>query len=458
MGLFETGGMMNEIRCDEPSYLVWHWHPKDSAKGKNNREHAIRWGSSLRVQGGAVAVFVYNKKDGTYQDFIEGPYDQILKTENLPVLASLVGLAYDGGTPFQAEVFFINLANVVQVNFAIPFFDMFDPRFVDFGVPVAVRGTITFHIADYRAFIKAHRLTEVTLDDIKREVQDSVRRIVKTELIALPQELGLPITQVERCLSTLNERCESLIGDKLVSVFGIEVRSLDIAAIEIDKGSDGYRSLMSVTKDIDARTVQTQADVNIKTLHDRQRIEMENLEESLRIQREEGQYAQHLGTQSSHIGAFQLGQQAEVGIAAAHALGDLGGKGGLTMGDASIGGAGGMDPAAMMVGMAMGGAVGQNMAGMMNGMLSGLNQPQQAAGVTPPPIPIAKYYVAKDGKPLGPFSVDEIKAMATIGGITADTLVWQADASDWIKAGADATLNGLFDTTSPDVTPPPIPE
>ena len=72
------------------------------------------------------------------QDFIEGPYDQILSTKNLPILANIVGLAYEGGTPFQAEVYFINLARLIQVRFGVPFFDVYDPRFMDYGVPIAV--------------------------------------------------------------------------------------------------------------------------------------------------------------------------------------------------------------------------------------------------------------------------------------------------------------------------------
>ena len=55
MGLFNkenNGGFMDEIRCDEPSYLIWKWHPKGSQKGENDRENSIRWGSSLRVKEG----------------------------------------------------------------------------------------------------------------------------------------------------------------------------------------------------------------------------------------------------------------------------------------------------------------------------------------------------------------------------------------------------------------------
>lgn len=70
MGFFnsKTGGFMDVIRCDEPEYLIWKWHPAGSEPGKGKRENSIRWGSSLRVQDGAVAVFVYSQPDGTVQD------------------------------------------------------------------------------------------------------------------------------------------------------------------------------------------------------------------------------------------------------------------------------------------------------------------------------------------------------------------------------------------------------
>ena len=144
----KTGGFMDEIRCDEPSYLIWKWRPTGAQLGKGNRENAIRWGSSLRVKDGEVAVFVYSRCNETVQEYIEGPCDMILNTKNLPILASLVGLAYEGGTPFQAEVYFINLARIIQVKFGVPFFDIYDPRFTDFGVPVVVRGKVSFRIED----------------------------------------------------------------------------------------------------------------------------------------------------------------------------------------------------------------------------------------------------------------------------------------------------------------------
>ena len=111
------GGIMDVIRCDELSYLIWKWHPEGTKAGQSRKENAIRLGSSLRVKAGSVAAFVYDSAKGI--DYIEGPYDDIIKTANLPVISNIIGLAYDGNSPFQAEIYFINLAQIVQVKFAV---------------------------------------------------------------------------------------------------------------------------------------------------------------------------------------------------------------------------------------------------------------------------------------------------------------------------------------------------
>ena len=395
-----TGGFMDEIRCDEPSYLIWKWHPSGSELGDNNRENAIRWGSSLRVKDGEVAVFVYKQPNGQMQDFIVGPYDQIIKTENFPVLASIVGLAYEGGTPFQAEIYFINLAQIVQTKFAVPYFDVYDPRFSDFGVPIAVRGTVSFKISDYREFIKLHRLSSFNLEDFQHQIRDAVSRYIKDTVTNAPAANNIPVIQIESKTSQINDIVEYDIAERLRETFGVSVSGIDIGAIEIDKSSEGYRQLMAVTKEIAATRIQA---------------ETTDYVERLRIQREEGQYAQHKQTQSVNIGAFQVEKQAEVGVAGANALGQMGAN---DAGNVDLGGNGvGFNPAAMMAGMAVGGAVGQNIAGTMNGMMSGINQ-QQGVGTPPPPVPTNSYHVAVNGQATGPYDINTLSQMAINGQLT----------------------------------------
>lgn len=431
-GKTKSGGFMDEIRCDEPSYLIWKWRPTGSQLGNNNRENAIRWGSSLRVKDGEVAVFVYKQKDGTMQDFIEGPFDETIKTANFPVLASIIGLAYDGGTPFQAEVYFINLAQIIQVKFGVPFFDVYDPRFLDFGVPVAVRGTISFKISDYREFIKLHRLNTFNLMDFQTQIRDTVTRYVKDAVANAPAANNIPLVQIETKTAQITDAVEYDVSERLKENFGVQVSGLDIGAIELDKSSEGYRQLMAVTKDIAATRIEA---------------ETQDYVERLRIQREEGQYAMHKQTQTANIGAFQVEKQAEVGVAGAQALGQMGNNG---AGDVNLGSDGtGFNPAAMMAGMALGGAVGQNVAGIMNNAMNSNNYMQ--SNLTPPPVPTVAYHVAANGQATGPFNLNALKQMAASGQFTVDSLVWKNGMVEWVKAGTVDELKSVF------ITIPPIP-
>ena len=446
-----SGSIMDEIRCDEPSYLIWKWHPAGSQQGNNNRENAIRWGSSLRVKDGEVAVFVYKQKDGVMQDFIVGPFDQIIKTANFPVLASIVGLAYDGGTPFQAEIYFINLARIIQVKFGVPYFDVYDPRFNDFGVPVAVRGTVSFRIDDYREFIKLHRLSSFNLDDFQQQIRDTVSRYVKDVVANAPAVHSIPLVQIESKTAQINDILEYDLGERLRETFGVVTSGIDIGTIEIDKSSESYKQLMAVTKDVAAATVKAETEAKVKDIAAKQRIEAEHYEETLRIQREEGQYAQHKQTQSANIGAFQVEKQAEVGVAGANALGQMSSNG---AGDINLsGGEGsGFNMAAMMASMAVGGAVGQNIAGSMNSMMSGINQIPQTS-TTPPPVPMITYNVAVNGQSTGPFDLNTLQQMIIAGQLFASSLVWKEGMSEWIRADLVDELKNMFATNMP-----PIPQ
>lgn len=457
MALFDRnnrkGGFMDEIRCDEPSYLIWKWHPSGVQLGETVRENSIRWGSSLRVKDGEVAVFVYKQKNGTMQDFIVGPFDQIIKTANFPVLASIIGLAYEGGTPFQAEIYFINLAQIIQVKFAVPFFDVYDPRFEDFGVPTAVRGTISFKISDYREFVKLHRLNCFSLEDFQKQIRDAVARYVKDVVANAPSVNNIPLVQIERKTSQINDVVEYDISERFKETFGVTVSGVDIGAIELDKSSEGYRQLMSVTKDIAGATAKAEAEAKIKDIAEKQRIEAEHYQESLRVQREEAQYAQHKQTQTANIGAFQVEKQAEVGVAGANALGQMGanGAGSINLGGGSGDGSG-FNMAAMMASMAVGGAVGQNIAGTMNNMMSGINQAVQK-GMTPPPVPTVTYHLAVNGQATGPFDIATLTQMVTTGQFTTSSLVWKAGMSTWVRADSVDELKVLFVNAMPPIPP-----
>lgn len=446
MGLFgfgkNEGGLMDVIRCDEQEYLVWKWHPAGADVNSSSKENSIRYGSSLRVKDGEVAVFVYKQKDGTMQDFIEGPYDETIKTANFPVLANLVGAAWGGSSPFQAEVYFINLAGNVSIKFAVPYFDVFDPRFLDFAVPMAVRGSIMFNITDYKSFIKLHRLINFDLEQFKSEIKNAVIKYVKNFVTNAPSDNGIPILQIERKVVEINDLIKARLAPEFVEYFGVNLKRLDISAIEPDKESDGYRDLRKITAEQQTKTIEAQTNIGIRNLDDSQKINAENMAETLRIQREEAQRAQKLQTETNFIGAHALNQQTDVLKTGAASLGQMGSFG---MGGDS------MNPAGMMAGMMMGGALGNQMAGMMNQM-GGAMQGQMN---TPPPMPQVQYMVSANGQQSGPFNMQQMQQLVQNGQLNRNTYVWKQGMAQWEMAGNVAELSALFAPASQMAPPPP---
>ena len=451
MGLFrkKEGGIMDVIRCDEPEYLIWKWRPSGQANS-SKKENAIRYGSSLRVKDGEVAVFVYSQKDGQMQDFIVGPYDKKIETANFPVLTKLVGLAFGGDSPFQAEVYFINLARLIQVKFGIPYFDVYDPRFLDFGVPVAVRGSISFNIADYAAFIKLHRLIDFDLETFKFQIKDTLTKRIKGIVSNIAIDHKIPIIQLERKIMEVSQLLYEYMSKELLEIFGVNLKSMDVSAIEPDKESEGWQQLRKMTIEQQERIVEKQTDVSLKNLDDTQRISAVNMEESLRIQREEIQRAQRLHSEQSHIGAHSLNQQVEVLKIAAENIGE--------MGNVNLGaGNGTMNPAGMMTGMMMGGAMGQQMATLVTGMGQQVQQQMQQMGNTPPPIPNVMYYVVINGEQSGPYSMSQMQQMTTNGQLNQQTYVWKQGMPSWEIASNVPDLAVLFTLQNSGVVPPPLP-
>jgi membrane protease subunit (stomatin/prohibitin family) len=424
MGFFKRkGGFSDVIRCDEVNYLVWKWHPTGANPGESKRETAIRTNSILRVKTGEVAIFVYKQKNGTMQDYIVGPYDEKLKTKNFPVLSSIIGLWYEGDTPFQAEVFFINTSMAIQTRFGVPYFDVVDSRFPDFPVPVAVRGALTFKVEDYKTFGNYHQLINFSLEELKNKINASVTRYIKEIVTNASSEHDIPVIAIESKIDLINEKVELYVKDRLSDLFGISITGIDISSIEVDKENESYTELKRITKDITMNKTET---------------DLLNYQEELRIKREEGQYAQRMGTRQTNLGAFQTEVGGEVGVAGAEALGRMGEKG---AGNIDLGGQGaGFNPVTMMAGMAVGTAVGRNIAGTLD---KSINQ-NEAGQVVPPAVPITKFYIAIDGKNTGPYDVNTLRSMVANGNLNPDSLVWKEGMSDWQKAGMQSELTGLF--------------
>lgn len=408
MSLFGNGrtGFMDVIRCDETNYLNWKWHPEGMSPGENKRENSVRWGSSLRVKEGSVAVFVYSDGTGTVQDYIEGPADTILDTLNLPVISSMLGLAYRGDSPFQAEVYFINLAHTIQSKFAVRYFDVFDPELHEFSVPVAVRGSIDFNIRDYRTFIKNHPLGSFCIDDLQAQIRDTVSENVKNIVANAPDTYNIPVLQLEKKISEIKANILSLLAEKLYADYGVTLKDVNIEAIEIDKSSEGYRELKSVTKDLTVATLKNRSKAKskaeIRDIKGTQTLDILEKAATKFVDIKENQFIRHKKAQTEYADALENERAGRIGAVGAKIINSV-------------------------------------------GKIRSAKSNSQIEDETPPPIPVVCYHVAVNGQSAGAFDLDTLTNMVRSGQLTSDSLVWKKGMSQWEKAGEVKELAPLFE-------------
>ncbi|MCQ2256975.1 MAG: SPFH domain-containing protein [Bacteroidaceae bacterium] len=522
MGLFgnifgkgNNGGIMDTIRCDEKDFLIWKWRPAGQDANSTSRENAIRMGSSISVRPGQAAVFLYQQKEGEY-DVIKGPYNSIVKTDNLPVLASIVGLAYDGGTPFQAELYYFNLAKGMEILFTIPYFRVVpaEPEYKAYCIEVAVKGSLVFEVSSQKEYIKylfeAWGGNDTTLAELESKVKSLLTQEVKQIVSNAPKDTGIFVMHFNSLIGEMGSYILNRIQNKIANRFGILATDVTISDIRYDENSEGYQNLKRITEtqthlfnleneknallsfEIQRETMRTDADIRNDSARRMADMQLNHQEDMMARTREESQFAQrqqtmaaaqqaammneaaayrantasdvaahrsNLASEQNYLGAHQVNVQADV---MKTGLNNMGQMGSMNLG----GGEGHMNPAGMMAGMMMGTAVAGQMGNMMNNMGSALNQnmPQQTPppmqGQTPPPIPqpqVTTYYVSVNGQQMGPFDVNTLMQYVQVGQINANTMAWCNGMPSWTPMGQIPALAMMFQSSSQGGCPPPLP-
>ena len=360
-----------------------------------------------------------------------------------------------------------NLSKGSQVNFAIPFFDVFDPRLQDYGVPVSVHGTIVYSIEDMDLFHSVNKNEAYSDETFQQKLRGTVTKFVKGVVTNAPTDAQIPVVQLERKILEISNLIQQYVKPQVEQLFGITVRQLDITRMNIDKESRGYRELKALTADLEKDRVMAQhnaqisnfnlqndlnqdqlkmrSTLNLDAMKRQQEMQLggqeqiqdmnlENQRETMRIQREEMQRASRLQTEQTFLGAHQANLSAGVlnnatdnGINAFRQ-------------QAQMGAAMGMGAAPQMPGM--GGAP------QMPGM-----QMKQAT-------PQVSYMVGVNGQQAGPFDWNQLQQLVSQGQLTQQTYVWKQGMANWDFAGNVQELQPLFMNAAPPQMPgmPPMPE
>ena len=362
-----------------------------------------------------------------------------------------------------------NLSKGSQLNFAIPYFDVFDPRLQDYGVPVSVHGAVVYAIEDMDLFHSVNRNEGYSDETFKNKLRGQLTKFIKSVVSNAPSDAQIPVVQIERKIFEISELIQQRVTPQVEKLFGITIRSLDITGINVDKESRGYRELKALTADLEKERMMAQHNAQISNFNlnndlqqdmlkkqselnldamgrkqeldlggqeELQRMNLENQRETMRIQREEMQRASRLQTEQTFMGAHQANLNAGV-------LNNATDNGINALRQQTMGGMNNMGQ--------MGGA--PQMPGQ-KGMGGAPQMPGMGAA-----IPQVQYYIGINGQQYGPCDWNKLQQLVQQGQLTQQSYVWKNGMAQWEFAGNVAELAPLFQGTAPQMPgmPPTMP-
>lgn len=362
-----------------------------------------------------------------------------------------------------------NLSKGSQLNFAIPYFDVFDPRLQDYGVPVSVHGAVVYAIEDMDLFHSVNRNEGYSDETFKNKLRGQLTKFIKSVVSNAPSDAQIPVVQIERKIFEISELIQQRVTPQVEKLFGITIRSLDITGINVDKESRGYRELKALTADLEKERMMAQHNAQISNFNlnndlqqdmlkkqselnldamgrkqeldlggqeELQRMNLENQRETMRIQREEMQRASRLQTEQTFMGAHQANLNAGV-------LNNATDNGINAFRQQTMGGMNNMGQ--------MGGA--PQMPGQ-KGMGGAPQMPGMGAAV-----PQVQYYIGINGQQYGPCDWNKLQQLVQQGQLTRQSYVWKNGMAQWEFAGNVAELAPLFQGTAPQMPgmPPTMP-
>lgn len=362
-----------------------------------------------------------------------------------------------------------NLSKGSQLNFAIPYFDVFDPRLQDYGVPVSVHGAVVYAIEDMDLFHSVNRNEGYSDETFKNKLRGQLTKFIKSVVSNAASDAQIPVVQIERKIFEISELIQQRVTPQVEKLFGITIRSLDITGINVDKESRGYRELKALTADLEKERMMAQHNVQISNFNlnndlqqdmlkkqselnldamgrkqeldlggqeELQRMNLENQRETMRIQREEMQRASRLQTEQTFMGAHQANLNAGV-------LNNATDNGINAFRQQTMGGMNNMGQ--------MGGA--PQMPGQ-KGMGGAPQMPGMGAA-----IPQVQYFIGINGQQYGPCDWNKLQQLVQQGQLTQQSYVWKNGMAQWEFAGNVAELAPLFQGTAPQMPgmPPTMP-
>ncbi len=183
----------------------------------------IRLGSQLIVGESQNAVFF---RDGKALDTF-GPGRHTLTTANIPLLINLLGIAFDGQSPFKASVYFVNMIDMLDQKWGTS--QPIALRDPDLGmVRLRAFGAFSFKVKDAQRFV-AQIVGQRGLYNTS-EIRNWLRGQIVSALTDLLGETGAGLFDLPKLIDELGVALKAKLSDNF-DLVGIQLKQIFIESI-----------------------------------------------------------------------------------------------------------------------------------------------------------------------------------------------------------------------------------
>ena len=228
------------------STLVWK-HPKTNFNTL----------SQLIVHEGQEAVFF---KNGQALDLFQaGRYT--LKTDNIPLLRSIQSIPTGGRTPFQCEVYFINMTHHMAIRWGTDSQVQYMDPLYKFPLQIGLSGEMILAVSHSKKLLMKVVGTEkvLTEDSLVQKFRSILMAKIKPYIAGVMQSASYSIFEVDAHMDEFSEELsEKLIPD--FEEYGIALKKFMVTSIAKPEGETAYEKY----KDIHIRQYSDVAEAQLK--------------------------------------------------------------------------------------------------------------------------------------------------------------------------------------------------
>jgi membrane protease subunit (stomatin/prohibitin family) len=209
----------------------------------------LRLGTQVVVNTSQTAFFV--KGGEIFDQFESGTHT--IKSENIPLLNKLINLPFGGNSPFQAEVWYVNLISKLNIKWGTPNpIQLEDPKYKVI-VPVRAYGQYGFRISNPRVFLQTlvGNMSVFTADKVNEYFRGMVLSSLTTLITSQMVSKTISILEINAHLENLSSYALEKIKNEFEK-YGIEVVNFFFISINIPENDSSVLKLKEA-KDLAAK-------------------------------------------------------------------------------------------------------------------------------------------------------------------------------------------------------------